>query len=379
MILLSDFSSFLEIVAGIYTSMCLNDVLKGIWNTKYYSNLTSALEQFKIKEHEGVINKIIDNNKKVAEGIKWFMQRRAALMLTIDIILLLLCGFESRFASEGDNATPHLKYVQFYMLVLSTLSFISLLFNKFLFSSNRKTAAIIIIILLISSILLFLNIHFDIIWFTGYFVYAILAFLSAPILWQLFACWAYSNAYSGYIKKKVGKVRSQYDAVKRGIRSKDISLVPQEYMQLFTKKNLDQSGASLNQCLGDYLDILEERLIADSKPSSAVTIFISWIKYKASLLIDFFLILFRKKEKLKKQQIVAETAKKKEVKMIDARKLDYSRQLSEYQNEKRLFKKEHTGEPPTMKVFCERHGYNYEEMIVWVRFINKSNNRRNKK
>lgn len=372
MILLSDFSSFLEIVAGIYTSMCLNDVLKGIWDTKYYANLKSTLEQFKIAEHEKVINQIIENNKKVADQIKHFMQRRASLMLVIDIILLMLCGLETRFSEDG-SYSQYLQYVQFYMVVISVLAFVSLLFNRYLFTSNRKAAVATIVILLVSLLLLVLNIGFDFFWLSDSYLYSIIFILSAPILWQLFSCWAYSNAYVGYIKKKVGKVRSQYEAVKRGIEHKDTSLVPQEYKQLFTERNIVQSGATLSQCLSDYLDILEERLEEDSKPSSAIKIFLSWFKFKLTIFIDYILILLQKKEKIKREQVNIDTDYKKIVKNIDPAKLDYSKQLSEYREEKKEYRKMHKGFPPSMKIFCEKHKYNYEEMISWVRYINKNN------
>lgn len=60
------FSSFLEIITGVYISMCMDDVLKGIWSPKYYNDLKSALKEYYLQDHEEFIDRIVNTNTQKA-------------------------------------------------------------------------------------------------------------------------------------------------------------------------------------------------------------------------------------------------------------------------------------------------------------------------
>lgn len=134
MYLLSHFSSFIEVLTGIYISMCMDDVLKGIWSPKYYEDLESALKEYYLKDHDELISRIVTTNKAKADSIKKYMKNRASFFFVSCIILLLFSGYECVFVSAVDTS------YQMIMFFLALWMVLLLCLNKVFFSSRPYTA-----------------------------------------------------------------------------------------------------------------------------------------------------------------------------------------------------------------------------------------------
>lgn len=276
MILLSHFSSFIEIIAAVYISMCLDNILKGFWTTKYYEDLEGALRYYYLENHDNFINRIVDANKTKASSISAYMKNRAIYFFILCMILLYLSGFEN---SIGTDLIP---VIQMPMLILVLWSFVLLLFNRFFFASKARTAVGTILVVFFSAISSLINYY----WFgfsiSGiYIIHLVLAFLVAPVLWQAFVCWTYSGPYRDYITYKLAKGKMIYEKTEKGITEHNPQLLPKRFKEMYLNKSISSTNAedAKKACLDDYLEHMEEAISKASDSRYAFKIFFLWVYY----------------------------------------------------------------------------------------------------
>ena len=109
MILLSHFSSLLEVVTAIYISMCMDDVLRGVCSPKYYEDLAKALKDYYIEGHDELVNRIVETNREKADSISMYMKNRAAFLAVITMLFILLLGYESAYHERRKNFLAQLQ------------------------------------------------------------------------------------------------------------------------------------------------------------------------------------------------------------------------------------------------------------------------------
>lgn len=273
MMLLSHFSSFLEIITAVYISMCMDDVLKGIWSPKYYEDLKTALKEYYLQDHDEFIDRIVNTNKQKADSIKRYMKNRAAFFFAICLILLLLSGYE--VTKSESNSFYHMSvfYTGFWAVVL-------LLFNKYLFSIKQYTAVAILLLVILSSVSYHLNMMY-IQWNVPNKVVVtfVLALLILPVLWQTFMCWMFSSAYKGYIRNILAEGKKNYEQAEKGLAEHDPLIIPERYKDIYTNSSIQCSDAeqAKGRCLDQYLEIMEEEIAEASNPKSVFKIFTSWV------------------------------------------------------------------------------------------------------
>ncbi len=299
MILLSHFSSFIEIIAAVYISMCIDDVLKGFWTTKYYKDLEDVLKKYYLENHDNFINRIVESNKKKAESIAMYMKNRAIFFFILCMIILYLSGFEE---SKIQDVLP---LVQETMLITVVFSFILMFFNRFFFASKARTAVGIILVVLLSTLTSLANYY----WFgiyipSAYVVHVVLLFLISPVLWQAFVCWTYSGPYRDYITYKLAKGKINYEQTEKGITEHNPKLLPKRFRELYLNKSIESSNAeeAKRACLDDYLEQMEEAISKASDSRYAFKIFTLWVYYCLRGFVGRFAIQFG----LKKVNIISQ-------------------------------------------------------------------------
>ena len=279
--MLDNFNTYLEILAVIYTSMCMDDILKNVWSPDYYNDLQSALNEYKIEGHEALISRIVNTNKEKAKSIKRYMQKRAALFLLVIILLILLSGYESFFHADS-NMSTYVDVIHCAMIFLVITTFVSLFGNKYLYSSNQSTAVSIFFILLATIFLVYFNMQNWGMEFSGIlFVSFILVLLTIPIIWQLFVCWMFSSAYKGYITNKLSLEKEKYDSVIKGITEHNPNIIPQSYKTILTEMSirLENKDEAIKTAIDTYVEEMEKKVTKASDPRSVFKIFFSWIVY----------------------------------------------------------------------------------------------------
>lgn len=300
MYLLSNFSSFIEVLTGIYISMCMDDVLKGIWSPKYYEDLESALKEYYLKDHDELISRIVTANKDKAESIKKYMKNRASFFFVSCIILLLFSGCESVFVSENDTSYQMIMFfLAFWMVLL-------LFLNKLLFSTKQHTTTAIIFLILLTFVSYWINNKYVCVCVSSKIVVNIvLVLLIVPILWQAFICWMFSGPYKGYISKKLANGKANYELAENGVREHDPDILPKKYAALYSKQSIQSSNAeeAKKACLENYLESMEDDIAKASDPKSVFRIFFSWCLFHfTSTLNNIAISLHMKRRKTIKQQ-----------------------------------------------------------------------------
>ena len=267
------FSSFLEIITGVYISMCMDDVLKGIWSPKYYTDLKSALKEYYLQNHDDFIDRIVKTNEQKADSIKKYMKNRALFFISTCMILLLLSGFENTYS--GNDSLFHMS-----LFFAGSWTIVLLMFNKYLFSNKQYTAVAIIILIVLTSISYILNkvyLQWNI--SNNIVIISVLTILIIPILWQAFICWMFSSAYKGYIRNKLAEGKKNYEQAEKGLAEHNPKIIPSRYKTLYMDSSIQSDNAekAKTSCLDQYLEIMEQEIAEASNPKSVFKIFTSWV------------------------------------------------------------------------------------------------------
>lgn len=275
MILLSHFSSLLEVITAIYISMCMDEVLRGVWSPKYYDDLERALKDYYIEGHEVLIQRIVRTNKAKASSISMFMKNRAAFLAIITILMILLLGYEDAF--QKDVSAFYIVGMLMFSLALSTI--IPICLNTLAFSRRQNTATAVLTVVVMTFGLTWINelfFHYMIphVWI----IHIVLFVLILPILWQVFVCWMFSSAYKGYIRRKLENGKQNYEMAKKGLEEHNEKIIPRRYLQLYHTESIksDNAEEAKNICLDNYLELMEYEISKASDPSSVFKIFFSW-------------------------------------------------------------------------------------------------------
>lgn len=99
----SNFSCYFEILAALYTSMCLDDILKNVWTPEFYNDLEKELNNQKFEGHEDMPQRMVKEAKEKVDSIKRYMKNRSMFILVITIFIIFLIGFEELFATNDNN------------------------------------------------------------------------------------------------------------------------------------------------------------------------------------------------------------------------------------------------------------------------------------
>lgn len=275
--ILSNFSSFLEVITGVYISMGMDDVLKGIWSPKYYDELESVLKENYLEGHDEFVGRIVKTNTEKAESIKTYMKNRAVFLFATCLILLLLCGCENIYDPEGVTRFG----VSMFFLVLWAA--VLLLLNRYLFPTKQRTAFAICLLVVLSTTTFLINqkyINWEI--SGSVLVVSVLVMLILPVLWQTFMCWMFSSAYKGYIRNKLIIGKKNYELAKNGLDEHNPDIIPKRYKDIYTQLSIKSENAeqAKEKCLDHYLELMENEIAQASDPKSVFKIFGSWLLFQ---------------------------------------------------------------------------------------------------
>ena len=257
--------------------MGMDDVLKGIWSPKYYDELESVLKENYLEGHDEFVERIVKTNTDKAESIKTFMKNRAVFLFATCLILLLLCGFENIYDSEGVTRFG----VSMFFLVLWAA--VLLFFNRYLFPTKQRTAFAIGLLVVLSAATYMINQKYINWELSGSaLVVTVLVMLIMPILWQTFMCWMFSSAYRGYIRNKLIIGKKNYELAKKGLDEHNPNIIPKRYKDIYTTVSLQSENAeqAKNNCLDHYLELMENEIAQASDPKSVFKIFGSWLLFQ---------------------------------------------------------------------------------------------------
>lgn len=276
---LQNFTSLLEVFTAIYVSMFLDEILVNIWTPNYKEKIGQLIKDMNIPAISYFVIKVESNIDKNAEEIRGHMKRKAVFFFVYCMSLLLLAGLET-----NSQVLPQYGYM--IVTLLSSLTFLFILFGRWMFSKYSMVVVSVMIYAVALCLLYFTPI-------AGYLYafpflqsindkIATCSFLIAivtSVLWQLFLIWVYYNLYKGFMQEKISKEAYVYGKAYIAYRIKDMAALPKEYevvardfVAVSAQEEEDTSLNSLNTILVRRLEILCE-------PPNVIKVFWSWIKY----------------------------------------------------------------------------------------------------
>ena len=94
--MLSNYSSLLELLAGVYFTMCLDNILtQKIWSVDYFSAFKNSREQLSFGGNKSIASEVVDQNRDLISIMQAKLTKKSVYMLTYIAILLFACGVEA--------------------------------------------------------------------------------------------------------------------------------------------------------------------------------------------------------------------------------------------------------------------------------------------
>ena len=348
--MISSFSSFLEFLAAIYTSMYFDKVFD-FWSPKYQTNLNEA-----IKNNNWTKDTLFSSNLESAcskwyEGVRKSMLNKAAFMIFSIVSILIFAGFEEAI-EETERSVYYASFVftWFFTFVIVLVSFRRFFFSKAKFMFWALLLEFIVFILVLEYLIPAipeLNILSD---YTRVFL---LLFVLLPVVIQIISSWLSSTPYAKYIEKRLPSFKKEYDIAQTCLRTHDITLVNDEFKEVITAMFVQ--GETTDTSMQKYQELLRAKMLATCQPKSIVVILWSWIVYQWDYLIDNLC-------KRKPDEVEGEVVYEMPVQFRSQQpNVDFAEEYKKYRAEKELDWK------LNIREYCKKHHLSPSAMISWVK------------
>ena len=210
--MIADFSSFIELVAAIYLTISLDDLLlRRFWTPDYAKKLE--------REFDGIVipqiakRPTLQRAKELSSKEDARSRKRGALMFSLTVILLVAIGFEPTLGIKECFQAIAYCTVLIMVVILYTLD------ELFLRSWWAVIISVGLLLLLFIVFLFWLPCYaFYELWSSGainravFYVKPLMVFvLLSPILWQILRNWIYSRYYLPYIVDLVTQKANEYN------------------------------------------------------------------------------------------------------------------------------------------------------------------------
>lgn len=361
--MLSNYSSFLEISAGIYASICFDDVLNNIWSSQYYKRLNPIFKSISINSYANLSEKLIDENQEWVLTLKKPMIKRATLMFIIIFLSSIYIGFEDEI-QRNHELISQLR-TALVTIVLLILFFVYGVLHRIVFSKWKNFLLSIITLIFLSIITFWLISKYDLQCnvCNKYFSPIFILFILIPLITQLISSWVYSSLYIGYVRDEIYTRLDEYNDAVKMLEQKNKELMPKEYAEIFVAEILKDSDNAADTCVELFNNHLFKKITTVTKPEGVWEILWSWAKYQYNNTFGgshrMIPVYEQQHNELKSnsqypipEQVLLESKVRLE--------LDYSKELKEYRKSKKINKK------LGLKEFCKQHDVKYEEMKLWL-------------
>lgn len=288
--MISHLSSFIQLFAAVYLTMCFEDTFfEGFWSRKYDTLKLSGL--FDTSSVSELVKERFYANVKITKGLeKRRMKMRGTYFFLLTVFLLIVIGFEKGIAAYTGVINLSYSYIG-----LAVLLYLFYAFDKFII--NHWFLVYVVVLLLITGFCLsvFL-IHAQPV--TEDFAFKmkvtakvmIVLALIIPAIWQLFTNWVYAKTYHFYAISELTKESEKYNkAVNYNSVVDKMDDIDPCYRNLIVKR-LDQEDHSVEP----FISVLDERINKSVSPILLTLFVYLWKEF-----FKVFLGLF----KCKKNQV----------------------------------------------------------------------------
>lgn len=353
--MISAFSSFLEFLAAIYTSMYFDKVFD-FWSPKYKRNLNEALEK-----NNWTKDTLFSSNLKTAckdwyNGVRKSMLNKAAFMILSIVAILIFTGFEESI----EDSTQSSYYAAFVITWVMSFLLILVVFRRFFFSKVKTMflALLLELALWVVSYKYIVPVLPKECTLSEYTRITLLLFTLLPLTIQIISSWLSSTPYSKYIEKRLPSFKKEYDVAQTSLKTHDVSLVNDEFKDVITAMFVQ--GETSDTSMQKYQELLRKKMLITCQPQTILVILWAWIAFQCEFLWD-------KMIKIKPEELEEEVVYEMPVQFRTRQaNVDYSEEYKKYRTEKGLDWK------LNIREYCKRHNLSPSAMISWVKDNNPS-------
>ena len=348
--MISAFSSFLEFLAAIYTSMYFDKVFD-FWSPKYKSNLHEALEK-----NNWTKDTLFSNNLKTAcnewyNGVRKSMLNKAAFMILSIVAILVFAGFEDSIEENLRSS-----YYTAFVLTWTFTFFLILVVFRSLFFSKVKMMFLALLLeaaLFVVSFKYIVPVLPDTYRLYDYTRITLLLFTLLPLTIQIIASWLSSTPYSKYVEKRLPSFKKEYDVAQTSLKTRDASLVNDEFKEVITAMFVQ--GETSDTSMQKYQELLRKKMLTTCQPKTISVILWSWILFQFEYLLDK---LFKRQSEELEENVVYEMPAQFRAQQTN---IDYAEEYKKYRAEKELDWK------LNIREYCKKHNLSPSAMISWVK------------
>lgn len=283
--MLSNFNSLLELMAGVYFTMCLDNILtQKIWSVDYFAAFKTSLEELSFGGNKAIASEVVDQNRDLISIMQAKLTKKSVYMLTYISILLFACGIEA-----NQNPTTEVCGIYMFIELQSLFTLIILCFSKFIFQKWSRTFNALfwplatIFVLSNSSYCVNLYSYFAIP--VNGIIYLVLFLVVYPVLWQIFKVWAYKSQFYKYMNNTMIQVSNEYNNVLDILQNGgDINELPEEYGKILQENTIkhkkDKTQKAIDDSITDYTVLLQRKLKKIGYDTSIWTVLWTNLIYK---------------------------------------------------------------------------------------------------
>lgn len=349
--MVSDFGSFLEFLAAIYTSMYFDRVFD-FWSPKYKNNLSEALEKNNWTKDTLFSSNLKSACSKWYEGVRGSMLNKAAFMIISIVSILVFCGYEDVI----DKTKQIIYYASLVFTWAFTFVIVLVLFRRFFFSKVK----FMFLALLLEFVVFFVTLKYLIpavpylLFLSNYIRISLLLFVLLPVVMQIFSSWLSSAPYAKYLEKRLPSFKKEYDIAQTSLKTRDISLVNDEFRAVITEMFVQ--GETTDTSMQKYQEILRRKMLTTCQPKTSIVILWCWIVYQWDYVIDK---LFKRKAI---DEIEEEVVYEMPVEFRNQKtNVDFAEEYKKYCSEKDLDWR------MNIRDYCKKHNISPSAMISWVK------------
>lgn len=287
--MLSNYSSLLELMAGVYFTMCLDNILtQKIWSVDYFAAFKKSLEELSFGGNKSIASEVVDQNRDQIGIMQAKLTKKSVYMLTYIAIMLFACGVEA-------NQEPTTAVCGIYMFVelQSIVTLITLCFSEYIFQKWCRTFNAIlwplVVIFILSNIPSIVSLCSYIAIPVVGIIHLVLFLVVYPILWQVYKVWAYKSQFYKYMNNTMIQVSNEYNMVLDILQNNgDTSKLPAEYAKILNdntiKHKKDKAQKAIDDSITDYTALLQKKLKKIGYDTSIWTVLWTNLIYKDEVL-----------------------------------------------------------------------------------------------
>lgn len=133
--MIAHYSSFLEFLAALYSTIFLDNIItQRVWTPQYIDGLRKAIDGVDFAGNDSFGSTIIEMNTAKGNELQLRSTKKSIFMILIISFLLIFCGYEQDF----ENKISLLHNALLYSLTIG-IGLTLLIFNKIIFSKWKWT------------------------------------------------------------------------------------------------------------------------------------------------------------------------------------------------------------------------------------------------